>query len=215
MHDRVADLRQEVFRVTSAIHGPSATHALRLHDGVVIGLEILVAADQAHVEHVLSRVAGLVAERADDAAHVHVLLVGALAGQRMQSLLSGREHQEQDRVLRRVDQARSASMSRPSDVRVNQTVTFAPPTVKSSDVSLAIDQRRRKVGRIEVGGDACFKPVPLLAIERGNVCILDQQPVVDLRAEAGRAPVGAAGPDGLRLARFDRTTNLLCPSPST
>jgi len=75
----------------------------------------------------------------------------------------------------------------------NGRVAVGAPVDPGGD-GVVVDQRRR-----EAAGSIA-KPLPLLAVGRGDVGIGDQQSVVDLSAQPGRGPVRAAGPHGARGA---------------
>ena len=195
MHDRVADLAQEI----SARHlgDPRAkvgVDALGLHDGVVVGLELLVAADELDVEHIQVAAPGLAAERADQPAHVHARLVRALPGERVEPLLAGLEHQEQDRLLRPRDELAQrfhvALVGRACEPHGG--LERAHSHVVRHIVGR--DQRGRKAGRHERRRRGAREPIPLGAVERGHRLVVDQQRVVDLRAQPGRCPVRAPCP---------------------
>ena len=90
--------------------------------------------------------------------------------------------------------------------------------VKCTDArTLPGGPRRRSVGVPFAVGSVAGMPaarvaqrVPLLEVGGGDAAVVDEQRVVELRAEAGRRPVRAAGPDALGVPAASLTTrNLL------
>lgn len=135
-------------------------------------------------------------QSADDSSQVQVLVRDARQHVTKSTLRAGLEHQEQNAVggcthgiLERL-QIPAVLGTGESDAG-----TRVPGRV-------GIEVGRRSVGSDQAGGKRALgiaQAMPLREVDRGDVRVGDQQPVVDLRARAGVRPIGAAGPCHHRL----------------